>query len=61
MKINLTNSSDCNFYGVSETFRNELNEKKLDLHYEEDTETYTVYDEDGNDIEVLTYEEMQKR
>ena len=33
----------------------------MTVWYDEITETYTIYDEEGNDQEELTFDELQRR
>lgn len=61
MKINLNNAVERNFNGISAEYAKLLQDNRMTVWYDEITETYTIYDEEGNDQEELTFDELQRR
>lgn len=59
--IKLSDATERNFYGVSEKYASELINNGYSLEYDEETEKYTVYDEGGNDVEIMTCKEISER
>ena len=57
--INLSNGVERNYYGVSETYANELISMNHTLLVNEESGIYTEYDKEGNDLDTFTYEELQ--
>lgn len=61
MKINLNNAVERNFNGISAEYAKKLQDNRMTVWYDEITETYIIYDEEGNDQEELTFDELQRR
>lgn len=61
MKINLYNGADREFHGISEEYAKHLQDNNMTIEYDEISDTYTIYDAEGNDQEILTFGELQSK
>ena len=59
--INLNDGVERNYHGISSKYAKELLDNNMTIAFHESTETYTIYDAEGNDKEELTFDELQNR
>ncbi len=60
-KMNLSNTLERNYYNIKDEFVKFLVNNKLELHIDEDMNKAIVYDNEGNDIEIMTLKQLSKR
>lgn len=60
-EINLNDGVERNYHGISLRYAKELLDNNMTITLHESTDTYTIYDAEGNDQEILTLDELQRR
>ncbi len=60
-KINLSNNLERNYYNIKDEFVKFLVNNKLELHIDEDDNKAIIYDYEGNDIAIMTLNQLTKR
>lgn len=53
MYINLLDRAERNFYGITAEQADELMINNMSVAYDEESECYTIFDKDGNDIDCV--------
>lgn len=54
MYINLLDRAERNFYGITADQADELMINHMSVAYDEESECYTIFDQDGNDIDCVS-------
>ena len=61
MYINLKDAAERNYHNISSDYAAKLLSENMTVRYDEESELYTIYNADGNDVEELTAEEIGEK
>lgn len=53
MNINLFNAMEIAFHDITPAMAQELIKNEMTVRFDEETGLYTIYDRDGNDVDVV--------